>query len=316
LNRRLERKAAVARPGFGVLVLTLALVVFAFAGVVQATGDVVPAGAPAAQGTAPVAVATGGVPLGAATGEAVIGSSDVAPPGQQQGTTGTAGRTTGGDFPWLAVIVLAAVAILGVIALMLVRSRRAATAGGLVMAPAASTATTSSARGPGAVAYGATPVAATAATAGAPVTVACPNCGTANAISENFCHECGQDLRPARQSMIAPAPAADVVTDDMPYLETLDRTDEQLEYVLSRNRVVLGTAAGSDVVIGEAFEGHETVSPRHAELRKEGDGFVLVDLDSENGTFVNEVRAGENLLSDGDEVRLGSVRFVFRVPQA
>jgi pSer/pThr/pTyr-binding forkhead associated (FHA) protein len=108
----------------------------------------------------------------------------------------------------------------------------------------------------------------------------------------------------------------DVVTDDMPYLETLDRTDEQLEYVLSRNRVVLGTAAGSDVVIGEAFQGHETVSPRHAELRKEGDSFMLVDLDSEHGTFVNDVRTGENLLSDGDVVSLGSVRFVFRVPQA
>jgi pSer/pThr/pTyr-binding forkhead associated (FHA) protein len=43
---------------------------------------------------------------------------------------------------------------------------------------------------------------------------------------------------------------------------------------------------------------------------------MLVDLDSEHGTFVNDVRTGENLLSDGDVVSLGSVRFVFRVPQA
>jgi pSer/pThr/pTyr-binding forkhead associated (FHA) protein len=136
-------------------------------------------------------------------------------------------------------------------------------------------------------------------------------------MSENFCHECGQDLRAERQKlMAAAAPPPDVVTDDMPYLETLDRTDEQLEYVLSRNRVVLGTAAGSDVVVGDVFQGHETVSPRHAELRKESDAFMLIDRESEHGTFVNDERTSEKLLSDGDEIRLGSVRFVYRVPQA
>lgn len=311
-----------------------ALVLFASAGVVAATGDTSRAGAqvaqstsvadvPAAQETAPVPVQTGAIPPVISTGEAVTG----------QGGASTAGRTQGGGFPWLPVIILAVVALLGVVAVMMVmRSRRGVTAGGPAMAAApsmagagttTSTTTTSTAgRGPGAVAYGVAPATATAAGAAsgpatAPMTITCPNCGTANAINENFCHECGQDLRPVRQSMMAAAaPVPDVVTDDMPYLETLDRTDEQLEYVLSRNRVVLGTAAGSDVVIGEAFRGYETVSPRHAELRKEGDGFLLVDLDSENGTFVNDVRTGENLLSDGDVVSLGSVRFVFRVPQA
>jgi hypothetical protein len=324
--------------------LTLALAIFAFVGVVQAastTGQAgaplvqeqaTPAGtpasdapvgdAPAAQETAPLPVQTGDVPIGVATGEAITGNP-VVPPGQEQNT----GRTQAGGFPWLIAIILGAVAVLGVIALLMTRSRRAVTAQGPALTPPpaprtpTSATTTTTARGPGATAYGAAPAAAGAtavAAAGAmPTSITCPNCGTANQVSENFCHECGQDLRAERQKlMAAAAPPPDVVTDDMPYLETLDRTDEQLEYVLSRNRVVLGTAAGSDVVIGDVFQGHETVSPRHAELRKEGEGFMVLDLDSEQGTFVNDVRTGENLLSDGDEIRLGSVRFVFRVPQA
>lgn len=100
----------------------------------------------------------------------------------------------------------------------------------------------------------------------------------------------------------------------MPYLETLDRTDDQLEYVLSRKKVVIGSAPGNDIVIDSAFQGHATVSPRHAELRREVDGFILVDLESEHGTYVNDARTGENLLAEGDQIRLGDVKFIYRAP--
>jgi pSer/pThr/pTyr-binding forkhead associated (FHA) protein len=107
-----------------------------------------------------------------------------------------------------------------------------------------------------------------------------------------------------------------VVDADTPYLETLDRVDEQLEFVLSRPRIVIGTAGGNDIVIDSAFNGYRTVSTVHAELRREQDGFVLIDRGSEHGTFVNEMRTGENILADGDVVRLGDVRFIFRIPTA
>lgn len=148
-----------------------------------------------------------------------------------------------------------------------------------------------------------------------PSTLDCPNCGTANGINENFCHDCGQDLRPTRAALLdAIAPPPDLVTETTPYLETVSRVDEQLEYVLARPRVLIGSAAGSDIVIDSLFEGWQTVDPTHAELRRESEGFVLVDRGSGSGTFVNEMRTGENLLSDGDVIRVGDVRFVFRVP--
>jgi len=48
------------------------------------------------------------------------------------------------------------------------------------------------------------------------------------------------------------------------------------------------------------------VSTRHAEIRAVGDGYVLVDIGSTNGTYVNGVRiARERRLESGDEVAFG-----------
>lgn len=140
----------------------------------------------------------------------------------------------------------------------------------------------------------------------------CPNCNTANSLAENFCHECGQDLRAARAQMLA-APV-DVVDEYTPYLETQSRVDEQLEYVLSRAKVTIGTASGNDIVIDSAFSGSASVAGVHAELRRDGEGFVILDRGSENGVFVNGARVAEQVLNDNDELLIGEVRFLYRAP--
>ena len=99
-----------------------------------------------------------------------------------------------------------------------------------------------------------------------------------------------------------------------PYLETLSRVDEQLEFVLARDLITIGRGLDNDIVIDDQFMGWQTVSPRHAELRRTPNGFVLRDLNSENGTFVNSARTGENLLQDGMTLAFGKVEFIYRVP--
>ena len=44
------------------------------------------------------------------------------------------------------------------------------------------------------------------------------------------------------------------------------------------------------------------------------EGYVITDLDSGNGTFVNDERVKTRKLKDGDRVRLGDRAFVFRAP--
>jgi len=47
-------------------------------------------------------------------------------------------------------------------------------------------------------------------------------------------------------------------------------------------------------------------SRRHAEIRSTGDGFLLTDLGSMNGTTVNGVTVREQVLHDGDEITVGA----------
>jgi SARP family transcriptional regulator, regulator of embCAB operon len=53
------------------------------------------------------------------------------------------------------------------------------------------------------------------------------------------------------------------------------------------------------------------VSRRHAEIRRHGTTYRLVDMGSANGSVVNGGRVAEHELADGDEIRLGGVTMTF-----
>jgi len=53
------------------------------------------------------------------------------------------------------------------------------------------------------------------------------------------------------------------------------------------------------------------VSRRHCLIRKEGDRFKINDLESYNGTFVNDTPTKEHLLEHGDRIKIGKSLFVF-----
>jgi hypothetical protein len=346
LNRPSARRASSAHPRSFFRILTAASFIFALtlawglatAGTTSASPYSSSLAAPVAQATAtaasPRGVATVPIPLASGVvpnpvpsrGAANPNSNSNATPGAntaKPGATnpGTKAAATSNSIPWFAIIILAAVVLLGILGYFLFRSRRTAfpalIGGGTAPAPRMP-----AVGGTTAPMMAAAPVAASSATAAAftpPLSLTCPNCGSTNDWNENFCHECGQDLRPVRASVIAASgPPADVVTDDMPYLETLDRADEQLEYVLSRPRVVIGTTAGCDVMVDSSFKDSATVSPRHAQLLRNDDGsFIITDLGSPTGVSVNDARIPAGTLvpiSNGDTIKVGSVRFIYRVP--
>lgn len=70
--------------------------------------------------------------------------------------------------------------------------------------------------------------------------------------------------------------------------------------------VVIGRQAGATLKIGNA-----SVSRRHAVIEKEGDRFIIADLGSRNGTFVNDVPVRRRELQHGDRVRIGESQFFF-----
>jgi len=54
-----------------------------------------------------------------------------------------------------------------------------------------------------------------------------------------------------------------------------------------------------------------TVSRRHAEVSHIADSYVVRDMGSLNGTYVNQQRVDEKALGHGDELQIGKFRMVF-----
>lgn len=73
---------------------------------------------------------------------------------------------------------------------------------------------------------------------------------------------------------------------------------------------------GEFLTIGRDLANHivledEFTSTRHARLERKATGFLLRDLRSRNGTFVNGARVVEAMLNDGDRLRIGQTDMVF-----
>jgi hypothetical protein len=77
-------------------------------------------------------------------------------------------------------------------------------------------------------------------------------------------------------------------------------------HVVDRRAVVLGRSRECDVVLDD-----RSVSRRHAELVRHGDGFLLRDLDSTNGSAVNGKRIREAAVEPGDDITVGTVALTF-----
>lgn len=77
-------------------------------------------------------------------------------------------------------------------------------------------------------------------------------------------------------------------------------------FVLGDTVVSIGRLPESTLVLEDP-----NVSRQHAEIRPSGNGFVLADLGSTNGSKVNGIKVSERVLQDGDELTFGSTSFRF-----
>ena len=78
-------------------------------------------------------------------------------------------------------------------------------------------------------------------------------------------------------------------------------------FLLDAEKTTAGRRPDSDIFLDDV-----TVSRRHAEFVRRPDGtFVVRDVGSLNGTYVQRDRIDEVVLRDGDEVQIGKYRMVF-----
>jgi len=72
------------------------------------------------------------------------------------------------------------------------------------------------------------------------------------------------------------------------------------------------TNIGRDPMRNDIILDDDAVSAEHARIRLEGKQFVLYDLASTNGTFVNKKPIDKQVLLDGDEITIGETTLVFK----
>jgi two-component system, NtrC family, response regulator HydG len=78
-------------------------------------------------------------------------------------------------------------------------------------------------------------------------------------------------------------------------------------YALANGEIVIGRAPGSTVVLNEP-----DVSWRHCQIRKQGERFMMTDLRTASGTYVNGMRSAERWLEDRDQIGVGKTILMFR----
>jgi len=80
----------------------------------------------------------------------------------------------------------------------------------------------------------------------------------------------------------------------------------QGDYTLSEAVTVIGRSRRCGIVLTDP-----NVSRQHAEIRRQDDGFMLLDLGSTNGTRLNRRDVKQVVLQHGDRIELGTTELLF-----
>jgi pSer/pThr/pTyr-binding forkhead associated (FHA) protein len=165
-------------------------------------------------------------------------------------------------------------------------------------------------------------------------TVFCTRCGQENPEDAHFCARCGAPLTrpggPLERSVETtstisitgiealdpdehsddPQIVTDVAVEGLPsdsaLLVVKRGPNAGSRFLLDKDLTTAGRHPESDIFLDDV-----TVSRRHAEFHREGTRFLVRDVGSLNGTYLNRERIDEAALTSGDEVQIGKFRLVF-----
>jgi len=165
---------------------------------------------------------------------------------------------------------------------------------------------------------------------GQPAGASCPNCDQPVVKGAAFCDNCGTPLQVA---VVVPAGATmDILSESVqkkpPKVKAtpaaprlvVQPSNTVLQFPANKNQFIVGredpiSSHFPDIELG-AYGGDEGgVSRQHVRIKRQGEQFLIEDLESVNYTFVNKQKlepGSSRPLQDGDEVRFGRVVTIFR----
>src|ERR1700761_3289420 len=81
-------------------------------------------------------------------------------------------------------------------------------------------------------------------------------------------------------------------------------------HALTQGEILIGRAPNSKLVLSDPEVGW-----RHCQIRQQGERFLITDLRTSIGTYVNGMRSAERWLSDRDQIGVGKTILMFRSGQ-
>ncbi|MFQ6100548.1 MAG: FHA domain-containing protein [Anaerolineae bacterium] len=114
-----------------------------------------------------------------------------------------------------------------------------------------------------------------------------------------------------RKPRPAPPPPPPPTVPAGPRLESVGTPGGPRRFDISPQGITIGRAPENGLVITQAFPGWETTSRQHARIYEQAGRWIVEDLNSMNGVYVNGRRTGRNVLRDGWRLGIGGVEFVF-----
>lgn len=169
------------------------------------------------------------------------------------------------------------------------------------------------------------------------MSVQCSACGSENRDGARFCRSCGKPLAtlppppiptppepPKAATRIPPVPPGTVVREELKTPGTVLQSQRDQppvcgwlvimrgrrkgrDFRIDKDTSVLGRDGSCDYAIED-----DLVSRQHARIRIEDGKFVLFDLGSGNGTYVNGEAINRADLQDGDVLKVGDTLILFK----
>jgi hypothetical protein len=161
--------------------------------------------------------------------------------------------------------------------------------------------------------------------------VFCTQCGQQNPDESRFCSRCGSPLSRGQgetpvettstislsalegetggnegESESAESGALEALPPGSALLVVKRGPNAGSRFLLDADVTTAGRHPESDIFLDDV-----TVSRRHAEFVREEGGFVVRDVGSLNGSYLNRERIDAARLAGGDEVQIGKYRLVF-----
>ncbi len=84
------------------------------------------------------------------------------------------------------------------------------------------------------------------------------------------------------------------------------------KFYLSYDRsITIGRSENCDISLEDI-----TISSQHCRIIPQQDKFIIVDLQSTNGTFINEKKIKQSILKEGDIIRVGETQLLYKIEQS